>query len=233
MTVANEQTRIEWVKRQLLSLPDGSTLLDVGAGECQYKKFCSHLNYVSQDVSQYDGKGDQSGLQTGTWDFSQIDVICDLLDMPEENPYDSVLCTEVLEHVPDPIRALEKLVSLTKSGGKLVITAPFSSLTHFAPYHYATGFSSFFYSYHLENMGCDIVELSPNGGYFDYIAQEVHRAPHVYKKFTGSSLGFFRKQILKQAKKILENASYKDASLAKRKTSELLTFGWHVVATKR
>lgn len=233
MLVTNEQARIEWVQRQLLSLPSGSTILDVGAGECQYKKYCSHLNYVSQDVSQYDGKGDQSGLQTGNWDFSQIDIVCDLLDMSEEKLYDNVLCTEVLEHVPDPVRALEKLVSMTNSGGRIIITAPFCSLTHFAPYHYATGFSSFFYSHHLQKMGCDITEISPNGGYFDYLAQEVHRAPHVYKKFNGSSLGFFKKQILKNAQKILENAGRRDAALTNRKTSELLTFGWHVVAIKK
>lgn len=54
-----------WVKEALTKLPSGSKIIDVGAGECQYKQYCSHLEYVSQDFNQYNGKGDGVGFQTG------------------------------------------------------------------------------------------------------------------------------------------------------------------------
>ena len=47
------------------------------------RDFCSHLDYLSQDFAQYDGSGDGSGLQTGSWDQSKIDIVSDIIDIPE------------------------------------------------------------------------------------------------------------------------------------------------------
>lgn len=58
----NAENRDEWIKSQLLSLEPGTSLLDVGAGECPYKPFREHLDYVSQDVDIYDRTGNQKGL---------------------------------------------------------------------------------------------------------------------------------------------------------------------------
>ncbi len=229
----NETIRLEWVAQQLRLLPSKSTILDVGAGECQYKEFCSHLDYVSQDVAVYDGKGDQSGLQTGEWDFSQIDIRCDLLDIPEDRKFDAILCTEVLEHVPDPIAAVRKLARLAKDGGTIIVTAPFWSMTHFAPYHYATGFSSFFYRHHFEELGLEVVTLQANGGYFDFLEQELSRTAHIYRKYTKTKMSFVKREILKLAARIAKGAADDDGEKLSRGSSELMTQGWHVVAKKR
>ena len=47
----NESTRQQFVKSTLENLPRGLRILDAGAGECQYRKHCSHLHYVSQDFN--------------------------------------------------------------------------------------------------------------------------------------------------------------------------------------
>src|SRR5580692_2586535 len=130
----NELPRIVWVRTELQSLPRGIRLLDAGAGEQQYKKFCQHLHYVSQDFGQYNGKGDQRGLQTGSWSYSGIDIVSDITDIPEPDAsFDAILCTEVFEHIPDPLRALDEFRRILKPGGTLILTAPFASLVHFAP----------------------------------------------------------------------------------------------------
>jgi len=68
----NDGIRHNWVVNQLSSLPSGYKILDAGAGELQYKKYCTHLQYVSQDFNKYDGIGDNRGLQTQQREFRGI-----------------------------------------------------------------------------------------------------------------------------------------------------------------
>ncbi|HEV7256400.1 MAG TPA: methyltransferase domain-containing protein [Bosea sp. (in: a-proteobacteria)] len=184
----NSQIRDRWVAQVLAGMPAGWRLLDAGAGECQYKKHCGHLDYVAQDVAVYDATN-SVGFQNPGWSFSQIDIVCDIVDIPEPDAsFDAVLCTEVLEHLPDPVRALDELVRLLKPGGVLVTTAPFWSMTHQAPFHFATGFNRFFYEHHYERLGLDIVELTPNGNYFESVGQEVRRLNEMAQKFADTKL---------------------------------------------
>jgi SAM-dependent methyltransferase len=206
----NAATRDTWVAEVLASLPAGARLLDAGAGECQYKKHCGHLKYVAQDVAIYDGKG-EVGLQTGSWDFSQIDIVSDITAIPESgDSFDAILCTEVLEHLPDPIRALDEMARLLRPGGTFIITAPFWSLTHFAPYHYATGFNRYFYEIHLGRLGFDIVEMTPNGNFFECVGQELRRVPEMARL------------------RMLERMSIRDTG-----SPEMLHFDYQVRAVKR
>jgi len=81
MTTAGLQnlvTREAWLEKTLKQIPAGSRILDAGAGELQYKRFCTHLSYVSQDLAKYDGRGDDTGLQMGSWDQSTLDIISDI-----------------------------------------------------------------------------------------------------------------------------------------------------------
>ncbi len=172
----NEEARVQWVRRKLSELPPGYRLLDAGAGGMRYKPFCAHLKYVSQDLCQYTGRGDGQGLQSETWDTSGIDIVSDITAIPEpDGSFDAILCSEVLEHIPEPTRALDEFARLLKPGGILILTAPFASLVHMAPYHYVTGFSRYWYEEHLPRRGFRIVELTPNGDWFAYLEQEVTR----------------------------------------------------------
>ena len=140
----NEFERIKWIESSLKKIPAGLTLLDAGAGESQFKKFCGHLKYIAQDFAQYDGSGD-IGIQTGTWDNTRLDIVSDITSIPlPDQSVDAIMCTEVFEHIPNPVLAIKEFSRLVKPGGYLLITAPFASLTHFAPYHFASGFSRFF-----------------------------------------------------------------------------------------
>ncbi len=227
-----QKARDSWLETTLTALPNGSSLLDVGAGECAYKPFCGHLDYTSQDIAQYDGQGDGVGLHTQTWDFRQIDMVCDVYDIPEDKNFDYILCSEVLEHVVDPVRAIEKMARICKPGGSLIITAPINSLTHFAPYHYCTGFSRYFYTHHLERLGFTLETLAPNGGYFDMMAQELGRMGHVRKTYSGWPLDPISWITFAFASISTRILSIFDGPARKRKSSELQCFGWHVVARK-
>jgi SAM-dependent methyltransferase len=78
-----------------------------------------------------------------------------------------------MEHVPDPVAAFRELARLLKRGGTLIVTAPFASLTHFAPYHYCSGFNRYFYEYWLPRLGLDIELIEPNGDFIEFLHQEL------------------------------------------------------------
>lgn len=167
-----------WIIKQIAKLPKSSTILDAGAGECQYKKYCKHLKYTSQDFGKYDGKGDSKGIQTGKRDSSKIDIISDIVDMPiEPETFDSVLCVEVLEHIPRPLDALKEIYRVLKKRGTLILTAPFSSLAHYSPYYFYSGFSLQFYKENLPRLGFDIEDVYTYGNYFDHVSLELARVP--------------------------------------------------------
>ncbi len=223
----NQEGRDRWLEHVLASLPEGWRLLDAGAGELRNKTLCSHLAYVSQDVCQYEGKGDEQGLQTGTWDTSQIDLVCDVVSIPEpEGSFDAILCSEVFEHLPDPLRALQEFGRLLKPGGKLIVTAPFASLVHFAPHHYATGFSRYWYQYHLPQANFEIQELTANGDWFSYLKQEIGRLPGMARRY-----GDWRWPLAYVLVGIAR--IYFGLRKASQESQDVACFGWHCIAIKK
>jgi SAM-dependent methyltransferase len=220
--------RDAWVMQKLSALPPGISLIDIGAGEQPYKKFCEHLKYTSQDFAQYDGRGDGSGLHTGTFNTKEINLVSDICSIPAADAsFDAVLCTEVIEHVPNPIDALAEFSRLLKPGGTLILTAPFNSLTHFAPYHFCTGFSRYFYQKHLPEYGLRITEISPSGNFFDYVAQEIIRTKKMAQTYAKGRIYPWEWLAMIVNLKMLERFSKRDTG-----SSETLTYSYLVVATK-
>jgi len=224
----NKETRDNFIKETLEKIPKGARILDAGAGELRNKKLCTHLNYVSQDFCQYDGKGDNAGLQTKSWDTLKIDIIGDITNIPEKDgAFDVILCSEVFEHLPNPIDAIKEFQRLLKKDGILIITAPFCSLTHFSPYHFSTGFNRYFYEHHLKYFGFDIEQISTNGNFFQFLGQEILRMPNVVDTYTSKKASIFDKFIMILTLKVLQRFSKYDKG-----SDELLCYGYHVVAKK-
>ena len=226
--MSNESERESWVIEKLKSLPRGSRLLDAGAGERKFKIFCEHLQYIAQDFGRYDGKGDSTGLQTGAWNQENLDIISDITAIPEPNDsFDAILCTEVLEHLPDPVTAIAEFSRLLRADGQLILTAPFCSLTHFSPFHFYTGFNHYFYETHLPKFGFRIVEMVGNGNFFEYLAQEVHRLGSVARTYVGVEPNVLERLAAKVVLRLLGRLSAQD-----RGSMELLNFGYFVRAVK-
>lgn len=104
-------------------------VLDVGCGAQPYRpllgakatyqgidhsRAAAHLGYSVPDTIYYEGD---------RWPI-------------EDTGVDSVLCTETLEHVPDPHAFLTEAARCLKPGGTLILTVPFSARWHYIPYDY-------------------------------------------------------------------------------------------------
>lgn len=225
----SDQARIDWVKLALRSIPAGHRILDAGAGELRLRPFCSHLEYTSQDFCQYEGAGDGTALQTGAWDTTKIDIVSNITSIPvEDASFDAVLCSEVLEHIPDPVAAIQEFARILKPGGALILTAPFCSLTHFAPYHFASGLNRYWYEEHLVASGMEVDEVTANGNWFEFIGQELSRARFVSRTYSSGALGWLILAASYPLRVVLTFLSRSD-----RGSSELLCYGYMVRARKR
>jgi SAM-dependent methyltransferase len=149
------------IEKFIKAIPANENLLDVGAGEMPYKKYCSHIKYTSQDFCKYDGKGDNTGIQTTTFNTDKINIVSDISKIPVvDTSFSNILCTEVLEHVINPNDSLTEMFRILKPGGKLLITVPGTSLLHFSPYHFYTGFKTNYFSriFNDNNISIDTIK---------------------------------------------------------------------------
>lgn len=226
----NEQYRRQWLKKTLKNLPAGLSILDAGAGERQYQEYCTHLKYVSQDFAEYDGEGDGSGLQMGSWDNNGLDIVSDITDIPvDDGSFDVIMCTEVFEHIPKPLDAMAEFTRILKPGGTLILTAPFAAMTHFAPYFFHSGYSKYFYETTLKEHGYEILEMDFNGNYFQYIAQEMRRTEDIAQQY---KLGSSEESIMQRLARHIVIQRLSQIGTKDKKTRELLCNGIHVRARK-
>lgn len=102
-------------------------LLDVGCGEKPYEWL------FGDQVTSYIGC-DWPGM---IHEQKHVDVFCDACALPfRGDAFDTVLCTEVLEHVADPQKCVNELARVLKTGGHVILSAPFIYWLHEQPYDF-------------------------------------------------------------------------------------------------
>jgi ubiquinone/menaquinone biosynthesis C-methylase UbiE len=163
--------RDRWVRGKAATVPPGSRVLDLGAGSCPYRRYFTDCIYKTQDFIALGPKQlrDNQG-------YGRIDYVCDATSIPvEDGSFDVVLCTEVLEHVPDPVAVIAEICRVLRPGGVLWLTAPLGSGLHQTPYHFYGGYTPFWYQKILHEAGYQRIEIEANGGFFKHYGQETIR----------------------------------------------------------
>ena len=159
-----------FVENVATSLPTGSSILDAGAGESIYKKFFSHCNYKAIDLAVGESR----------WNYANLDYVGFLHKMPIENEmFDAVLCTQVLEHLEWPRESVKEMHRVIKPGGKLYMTVPMAQNEHQVPYDFFR-----YTSYGLESIckhaGFNDIKITPFGGLWVRWAFELPRAMSIF-----------------------------------------------------
>ncbi|MGD0913593.1 MAG: class I SAM-dependent methyltransferase [Terracidiphilus sp.] len=171
------EIRDEWVEKQLAKLPAGIDILDAGCGEQKYRAACPHLHYFTQDFAQYTGGHDGIAYSCETWKYGELNYTCDITAIPApDGSFDAILCTEVFEHVPDPLTAMREFTRLLRPAGTLIITVPFCAPEHQKPYFFYAGLSDEWFERACKEHKLELVELTHEGNVWWYLSQELRRA---------------------------------------------------------
>ncbi len=115
-----------WLYEQIASAV-GSRVLEVGSGTGNITQFlCTGGRQVTATdvVPAYRGElqrlyGDNANVHVGKFDLTakpEPDMIT--------NPFDTVVCLNVLEHIEDDLFALEQMRDVLQPGGKLALLVP-------------------------------------------------------------------------------------------------------------
>ena len=103
-------------------------VLDVGAGESPWRDLMPRVTYVGLDTSRSDSFGMRRRPDLVYYDGGKLPF--------DDNEFDHLLCTEVLEHIAEPFPFLVDLQRVLRPGGTLVLTVPWSARMHHVPHDY-------------------------------------------------------------------------------------------------
>jgi len=126
-------------------------VLDAGAGRQAYRTLlAAHAETIETlDIQPWGGRTDH---------------VADIQHMPlADATYDSVFCTQVLHHLPEPGRALAEIARILKPGGDALISVPHLSWLHNEPHDYFR-FTIHGLRHMLSAAGLEEVEIRPVGG---------------------------------------------------------------------
>lgn len=99
-----------------------------------------------------------------------VDIIADLQDMPAvaDASMETVLCTQVLEHVSRPWDAVSELARVLAPGGHLILSAPHLSMLHEVPHDYYR-YTRYGLTSLLQERGFRVLEMRESGGLVSFL----------------------------------------------------------------
>ena len=174
----NLRNRDRWIAEQAASVPAGSRVLDIGAGSAPYRALFAHCDYKTQDFAQL------KDAQLRHGGYAPIDFVSEAHAIPvPDASFDVILCTEVLEHVPEPIAVAREFGRIVAPGGRLILTAPLGSGIHQEPYHFYGGYTPYWYRQFLRQAGFGGITVTANAGTLRHVAQETIRFVRMTRPF--------------------------------------------------
>jgi len=151
-------------------------VLDVGCGSSPFRKLFQDIHYTGIDIVE------------GPY----VDVVAPADNIPfHDNRFQTILCTEVLEHVKEPREVLNECNRVMKDGGIMYITVPMTWYLHYEPYDYYR-FTKYGLQYLVEKSGFEVIKVNKLGGFVFYLCIRVSEYSHKILFLMLSPLKLFR-----------------------------------------
>lgn len=136
-------------------------LLDIGCGNKPYKAYFK--DYVKEHI----------GCDIVQSSENAVDVICEATSIPlPDNNFNTILCTQVIEHVADHNELLKEAYRLLNQGGYIILTGPMYWPLHEEPYDFFR-FTKHGFKHLLEKVGFEVIEVQENGGKWSVLGQVI------------------------------------------------------------
>lgn len=192
--------------------------LDLGCGNKPYESWYKPLttSQIGCDIIQSDK--------------NRVDVLCPATALSfEDNSFDSILCTQVLEHVFEHDKLISEVFRVLRPGGNIILTVPFAWELHEEPYDF------FRYTKHglkqlFEKAGFDINYIKPNGGKWAAIYQL--RTNMIYSSFKNRTFINKLRRILYNELRLTQLRNHFAIWMDKKFRDEVFTLNYIVVAHK-
>jgi ubiquinone/menaquinone biosynthesis C-methylase UbiE len=146
-----------FVDRAMHNIAASSMVLDVGGGD-RFGKW----------LKEYESLFTTCRYQSFDYDPStNADVVGDIHALPlPDNSIDAIICSSVLEHVRDPLTAMQELTRVLKPQGKMFLYVPSIYPYHSRPGHYPDLWRFFDDTIRELFKQYSSVEIQKRGGYF-------------------------------------------------------------------
>lgn len=150
---------LDWLRTVAPAYAAG-VLLDYGCGNRPYASF-----FADRVAKQYGVDVEQN--RSGTVDF--VVPAGERIPLGDASA-DTLLSTQVLEHVPEPGRYLAEAARVLRPGGYLILTCPGSYMLHEEPHDYFR-YTEYGLRFLAARHGFDVVRLDPAGGAWRLLGQ--------------------------------------------------------------
>jgi SAM-dependent methyltransferase len=126
-------------------------VVDIGCGGVRrYERLFYYSRYITTDIDA----------------SCNPDIVCPIDSIPlQDNSVDSIVCTQVLEHVDDPNAAVKEFYRIQKTGGYCIITVPQWGNLHEEPHDYWR-YTKYGISNLFQRNGYEIISIEKRGGFF-------------------------------------------------------------------
>lgn len=209
---------LAFVREVADSLPSGTVVLDVGAGQAPYRELFAHCDYTTTD---WDKSVHEKSIE------ADVVASADALPLADESA-DAVLLTQVLEHVPDPLAVLQEMARLLRPAGQLFLSVPFVWELHELPYDFWR-FTPASLQQLLTMAGFHQLAIEPRTDCFTTLAQLLRNAGW---RIGSAADGGLPERERAEAVTLLSDLSDRLAALAPLDVSRVMPLGFTVKARR-